>query len=100
MSTTIISYATSSELDDAASTGSYTSSHADSVANVGEFYIKKNALKRRSAEMFQVATDLTERKSEFADYAVAKYIHAFNACTDHGETEWDAIFDSGCTLVY
>jgi hypothetical protein len=59
-----------------------------------DFYIKRNALKKRSAEMFQVATDLIARKSEYADYAVEKHAEAYKAYVLHGETEWDAIFDA------
>ena len=58
-----------------------------------EFYTKKKALKKRSDEMFQVAFDLKQRKSEYAVYAADKYVDALNAYTRHGETEWDAIFD-------
>jgi hypothetical protein len=64
----------------------------DNRCNSNPFYIKKNALKKRSNEMFQVASDLIARKSEHADYAVGKYVDALKACTRHGETEWDAIF--------
>jgi hypothetical protein len=44
--------------------------------------------------MFQVATDLIARKSEYADYAVEKHAEAYKAHVRHGETEWDAIFDA------
>ena len=57
-----------------------------------EFYTKKKALKKRSDEMFQLAADLIQRKSEYAEYAADKYVDALNAYTRHGETEWDAIF--------
>ena len=59
-----------------------------------EFYTKKKALKKRSDEMFQVAADLIQRKSEYAEYAGDKYLDALNAYVRHGETEWDAIFDA------
>jgi hypothetical protein len=67
--------------------------NSDSNSCSNAFYIKRNALKKRSAEMYQLATELIARKSEYADYAVDKYVDALKACTLHGETEWDAIFD-------
>ena len=73
-------------------TSSYCFDCADSTISFNRFYTKKRALKKRSDEMFQVAVDLIQRKSEYAEYAADKYVEALNAYTRHGETEWDAIF--------
>ena len=74
------------------STSSYCLEDIGFNSSSNEFYTKKNALKKRSDEMFQVAVDLIQRKSEYAEYAADKYVDALNAYTRHGETEWDAIF--------
>ena len=57
-----------------------------------DYAARKMALMKRNDEMLQVATDLVERRSEHAEYAVEKYIQASNEL--HGFSQWDEVFDS------